>query len=57
MALPGYSQHGLFKNNALDIDTEERTTDPDNYLDFAKTPQYTWLTQNASDFGFHLSYC
>lgn len=47
MALPGYSQHGLITNTAIDIDTQE---------EFSESPRYDWLIENADKYGFYLSY-
>lgn len=47
MSLPGYSQHGLIKNCAIDLIIEES---------FASSPEYKWLLDNAAKFGFYLSY-
>lgn len=55
-SLPGFSQHGLLENTALDIDVPERLTDLENPEKLASTPQYQWLLENANKFGFVLSY-
>lgn len=47
MSLPGYSQHGLIKNCAIDLITEES---------FASSREYKWLLDNAARYGFYLSY-
>ncbi len=57
VALPGYSQHGLSKQTALDLDLRVLNVERDMLGDaFARTPEYAWLTENAPDFGFYLSY-
>lgn len=56
VALPGYSEHGLIGQTALDLD--DALHHPDNYDDqeFANTDQFHWLDQHAAEFGFKLSY-
>lgn len=56
VALPGYSQHGLLSQTALDVDTPQRITDTDHPEDFDKTEQFQWLIKNAKGFSFFLSY-
>lgn len=57
VALPGYSQHGYPSAQAMDV---MPTRIPPGYADdlvsFAHTPQYKWLKDNASRFGFVESY-
>lgn len=47
MSLPGYSQHGLTKNCAIDLITD---------VSFASSREYKWLLDNAASYGFYLSY-
>lgn len=47
MSLPGFSQHGLIHNCAIDLVTDEH---------FADSPEYEWMLNNASKYGFYLSY-
>jgi D-alanyl-D-alanine carboxypeptidase len=55
VALPGYSQHGLASSPAIDVSATEVD---ENVLDieFAKSEEYTWLMQHASEFNYYLSY-
>ena len=56
VALPGYSEHGLVEETALDLDyTLEHPKDYDDLL-FANRPEYDWLEKHARKFGFTLSY-
>lgn len=52
VALPGWSEHGAPKQQAVDLDVEGH----ENGTNFDHTPEYEWLLANASKFGFHLSY-
>lgn len=54
LALPGYSQHGLIKDTAIDIDVTY--VDEWEWEKFANTEEFTWLTENASLYNFKLSY-
>ena len=56
VALPGYSEHGYPKRQALDFMTTEGVPLDEKPLEFAKTKEYEWLLKNAKDFNFHLSY-
>ncbi|HEY5970823.1 MAG TPA: M15 family metallopeptidase [Pseudoxanthomonas sp.] len=50
-AAPGYSEHHAGK--ALDIGTPD---EPPAEESFERTPAFAWLTANAGDFGFVMSY-
>ena len=56
VALPGYSEHGLINQTALDL--EDSWDHPKSYDDvnFCRTVQYRWLIKNAQTFDFGLSY-
>ena len=56
VALPGYSEHGSVTNPAFDFQTIDGSPSDDNPQDFALTPEYRWLTANAKQYGFRLSY-
>lgn len=56
VALPGYSEHGFPKKQALDFITINGIPSDANPLAFAKTPEYAWLCKHAQRFGFSLSY-
>lgn len=55
VALPGYSEHGNSKCQAVDFVAIQEN---DNVLSmkFEKTKEYQWLLERAPCFGFHLSY-
>ena len=53
VALPGYSEHGYPLRQGVDIGTFEPVKD---IKDFVKTEEYKWLKNNASQFGFYLSF-
>ncbi|MFZ6873629.1 M15 family metallopeptidase [Undibacterium sp. Di27W] len=50
-APPGYSEHHT--GRAIDIATPE---DPELEISFDTTAAFAWLQNNASRFGFHMSY-
>lgn len=54
--LPGYSEHGYVKKQAIDFTTTESVSTIDKSFDFSKTDEYRWLLKNAYKFGFYLSY-
>lgn len=59
VAIPGYSEHGQPRVQALDlINAEGINGDDDGQTveDFENLPEYTWLQSHASDYGFVLSY-
>lgn len=56
VAIPGYSEHGLPKEQAIDFITIEGIPSDERPLDFAKTIEYKWLLENANKFGFFQSY-
>lgn len=47
MSLPGYSQHGLIQNCAIDLLIDEN---------FTTSGEYDWMLSHAADYGFKLSY-
>lgn len=51
IAAPGYSEHHT--GRALDIGSPDHLELDE---DFARTPAFRWLEQNAARFSFHLSY-
>jgi len=55
-ALPGYSEHGNPKNQALDLMNEEGINGEENPEDFENLPEYAWLQEHAHDYHFYLSY-
>lgn len=56
VALPGYSEHGFPKQQAVDFITINGIPTDNKPLDFAKTIEYKWLLQNADKFNFYQSY-
>ena len=50
-AAPGYSEH--HSGNALDIGSPGEAPAEES---FERTPAFDWLTANAGDFGFVMSY-
>ncbi len=53
VALPGYSQHGCPKKQAIDFTTAGIFGKKNK--DFSQTKEYQWLKKNAAKFGFYLS--
>lgn len=56
VALPGYSEHGAPRRQAIDFINEEGINGEDNVEEFERLPEYGWLLRHARDFGFELSY-
>lgn len=56
VALPGYSEHGYSKKQAIDFATRRASSTNEGESDFSGTEEYEWLTKNAGRFGFSLSY-
>ena len=54
-ALPGWSEHGYPKKQAIDFMTKSGLGSSDKG-NFEKTKEYAWLLKNAKRFGFMLSY-
>jgi hypothetical protein len=54
-AIPGYSEHGFPKQQAIDFITENGSPTEDNPEDFEKTVEYKWLEENAKKIGFYLT--
>lgn len=55
-ALPGYSEHGWPKHQALDLVSLEGIGSSYRTDEFSDLPEYRWLLKNARKFGFVLSY-
>ncbi|HNV86637.1 MAG TPA: M15 family metallopeptidase [Candidatus Omnitrophota bacterium] len=55
-ALPGYSEHGCFARQALDLINEEGVNGDESVESFELLPEYQWLIRHASEYGFYLSY-
>lgn len=56
VALPGYSEHGCPRRQALDFINENGINGENDPNEFDVLPEYIWLTKNARRFGFELSY-
>lgn len=56
VAIPGYSEHGFPKGQAVDFITTDGIPSDERPLDFAKTIEYKWLLGNAEKIGFYQSY-
>src|SRR3989344_900223 len=56
VAIPGYSEHGFPKGQAVDFITTDGVPSDERPLDFARTIEYKWLLENAEKFGFYESY-
>ncbi len=56
VALPGYSEHGAPKHQAIDFINEDGINGEDNPSEFDVLPEFEWLQKHAEKFGFVLSY-
>jgi LAS superfamily LD-carboxypeptidase LdcB len=56
VALPGYSEHGCPRQQAIDLVNEDGIDGQNNPQLFEVLPEYAWLTKNAQNFNFALSY-
>jgi zinc D-Ala-D-Ala carboxypeptidase len=59
IAMPGYSEHGNPFNNAIDFTSENGINgfdDNQSASNFEALSEFNWLTQNAKQFNFYLSY-
>ena len=56
VALPGYSEHGAPKCQAIDFINAEGINGEENAADFENLEENKWLLANARRFGFVLSY-
>lgn len=52
VALPGRSEHALFQKPAVDFITANGISDQGGGTEFAKTKEFEWLSQHATEFGF-----
>ena len=57
VSLPGESEHGLIDRQGIDfvnaLGVDLQYADPER---FARLPEYRWLMENATRFGFALSF-
>ena len=56
VALPGYSEHGAPKFQAIDFINKDGINGEDNTAEFDVLPEFAWLQKNARRFHFVLSY-
>lgn len=56
VALPGFSEHGCPRRQAIDFINEDGINGDGNPGLFDVLPEYVWLTKNARNFNFVLSY-
>ncbi len=56
VALPGYSEHGAPKHQAIDFINEDGINGEENTSEFDVLPEFAWLEKHAAKFGFILSY-
>jgi len=56
VALPGYSEHGCPRLQAIDFVNEDGIDGQNNPQLFEVLPEYAWLVKNAQNFNFALSY-
>ena len=56
VALPGCSEHGSPKRQAIDFITPGGVNGEDRPAEFEELQEYGWLLVRAGEFGFHLSY-
>ena len=56
VALPGHSEHGFAPKQAIDFINTDGVNGEDHPEEFEALPEYAWLSQHASEYGFALSY-
>lgn len=56
VALPGYSEHGAPRHQAIDFINLFGINGEDDPREFEDLPEYRWLLKHAAEFGFVLSY-
>jgi LAS superfamily LD-carboxypeptidase LdcB len=56
VALPGYSEHGCPRQQAIDFVNEDGVDGQNNPQLFEVLPEYAWLVKNAKKFNFASSY-
>ena len=56
VTLPGFSEHGAPKHQAIDFINEDGISGETNPSEFENLDEYKWLLKRASEFGFVLSY-
>ncbi|MFA5059961.1 MAG: M15 family metallopeptidase [Candidatus Omnitrophota bacterium] len=56
VALPGFSEHGSVKHQAIDFINENNINGEDDPKEFEDLPEYKWLLEHAKEFNFVLSY-
>ncbi|MFA6378341.1 MAG: M15 family metallopeptidase [Candidatus Omnitrophota bacterium] len=56
VALPGFSEHGSVKHQALDFINAQGIDGQEDAKEFEALDEFAWLQEHAKDFGFVLSY-
>ena len=56
VALPGYSEHGAPRFQAIDFISIDGISGEENFEEFEHLQEYAWLLNNAERFNFYLSY-
>lgn len=56
VAMPGYSEHCVADNVAIDFITEDGVPQEHDDRCFEDTQEYKWLLKNAEEFGFKESF-
>jgi hypothetical protein len=56
VALPGFSEHGCVKHQALDFINADGVDGQGGTREFEILPEFVWLQARAKEFGFFLSY-
>jgi D-alanyl-D-alanine carboxypeptidase len=56
VALPGYSEHGAPRVQAIDFISSDGISGEENPRLFEDLQEYAWLIENARQYGFLLSY-
>lgn len=55
-ALPGYSQHNIRDNHAVDLINAEGINGDPNAEEYENLPEHQWMLKHAEEFGFTLTY-
>ncbi len=55
-ALPGYSEHNLLVDHAIDLISAEGINGEPKVEDYETLPEHQWMLKHAGKFGFTLSY-
>ncbi len=55
-ALPGYSEHNLWYDHAIDLISAEGVDGEPHVEDYENLPEHQWMLKHAGEYGFALSY-